>query len=145
MTKNYKLIPPKQKYMDLPKIYATYGLKMVVAYSCKVVNNMPMGGYVIAVQDNLKGSVADLKSYMKQLKQRFPNKEPFYCISIKEDGITYDNGKGEVKKLPEIVEKKTSELQRNLENIPDEILAKALATVLFTEEELLNQFHNSQK
>jgi len=130
MKKNYKVVPPQQKYMELPKIYAAYGSRPVVAYSCKVVNDTPMGGHVIAVQNQPGESTEGIKSYMNQLKARYAAKEPIYYICVREDAIIYDKGQGEVKTLPEITEKNPSKSQRVVEGIPDEILAMALASSL---------------
>lgn len=130
MKKNYKVAPPPQKYMELPKIYASFGSRPVVAYGCKVQNNTPMGGYVIAVQNQEDEPTDGIKEYMRQLKARFTAKEPIYLICVREDAIVYDMGQGEVKTLPEITEKKPSKAQRTVEGIPDEVLAMALASAL---------------
>ena len=132
--KNYKIVPPKQKYMDLPKIYATYGSTPVVAYKCKVVADTPMGGYVVAVLNEPDESSEGLKAYLRQLKNRFAAKEPIYYISIREDALIYDNGSGEVKGLPAIVLKEPSEVERAVNNIPDELIARALASALFADQ-----------
>lgn len=130
MAINYQVVPPKQKFMDLQKIFATFGSRPLVAYSCKVVNETPMGGYVIAVQTAMNESTAGIKEYMRQLKERHSEKEPIYYICIREDGIIYDNGDGEVKTLPEIMEKKPSKVQKKVESVSDEVIAKALASSL---------------
>ena len=116
--------------MDLPKIYANFGSRPVVAYGCKVKKETPAGGYVIAVQTEEEENSDGLKAYMTQLKERFSAKEPIYFICVREDGIIYDKGNGEVKTLPDIVEKKPSKAQRVVEGIPDELLARALASAL---------------
>ena len=130
MKKNLKVVPPQQKYLGLPKIYAVYGSRPVVAYKCKMRNDMPMGGYVIAVLNTSEEPTDGLKAYMKQLKERFAEKEPICYICVREDIIIYDKGEGEVKTLPEIVEKEPSKTHRALEGIPDDILARALITAL---------------
>ena len=135
MAKNYKVIPPQQEFMELRKIYAAFGSKPVVAYGCNVVNNTPMGGHVIAVMNKPEGSTEGIKAYMKQLKERFPEKEPVYYICIREDGIIYDSGQGEKKTLPEIMEKGPSEVQQHLESFPAEMIAKALSTALFEDKD----------
>ena len=132
MKKNYRIVSPPQKFMQLQQIYANFGSKPVVAYGCKVKNNTPTGGYVIAAQNNPGENPDAIKLYMKQLKERFPEKEPIYWICIKEDGITYDFGEGEVKTLPEIMEKPPSKAQKAVDGIPDEILARALASAFKT-------------
>lgn len=116
--------------MDLPKIYMTYGSRPVIAYGCQMVRETPMGGYVIAVQNNDDDDTTSIKEYMRQLKEKFSEKEPIHYICIKEDAIVHDNGLGEVKSLPEIMEKKPSKMQRTVEGIPDDIFAKALASSL---------------
>ena len=132
MKKNYKVIPPQQKYMELPKIYANFGSRPVVAYGCKMKNNTPMGGYVIAVLNGPEEETEGIKAYMKQLKDRFAEKEPICLICIREDAIIYNSGGEDVKTLPEITEKKPSKAQRTVEGIPDELLAKALASALIS-------------
>ena len=49
--RDYKIVPPKQKYMNLPAIFASFGPRPVVAFNCTMENKAPMGGYVIAVQN----------------------------------------------------------------------------------------------
>ena len=130
MKKNYKVTAPPQRFMTLPKIYATYGSRPVVAYNCKVVKDTPMGGYVIAVQDQADEPTDGIKAYMGQLKARFAEKEPIYYICLREDTIIYDKGEGEVKTLPPIEEKKPSKAERAVGGLPDEILAAALASAV---------------
>ena len=128
MKKNYKVVPPPQRFMELPKIYANFGSRPVIAYNCELVKETPMGGYVIAVQNEGDEDTSGIKEYMRQLKGRFSEKEPICFVCVREDSLVYDKGAGEVKTLPEIQEKKPSKAQRALEGIPDEILAKALAS-----------------
>ena len=134
MKKNYKVTAPPQKYLELPKIYATYGSRPVVAYGCKVTkSNTPIGGHVIAVQDKADDPTDGIKEYMKQLKARFADKEPIYYICVKEDAIVYDIGEGNVRTLPDIAEKAPSKAQKAIDGMSDELLAAAVASV-FKEE-----------
>ena len=130
MKKNYKVMPPPQKFLELPQIYAHFGSRPVVAYGCKVVNTTPMGGHVIAVQDQADEPAEGIKAYMMQLKGRFPEKEPIFFLCIREDAIIYDKGQGNVRTLPEIMEKKPTKAERAVLNLADETLAKALASAL---------------
>lgn len=130
-------IPPKQKYMTLAEIHETYGSRGVVAYSCKMVDAIPEGGFVIAVLEKPDTDNCKLKEYQRQFKQRYPAKTPVYYLrlEINEGGrhftLTYDNGTGEKKAAPRIEIKKT-EAETAIAQIPDELLAKALATALST-------------
>lgn len=128
MKKNYKVAPPPQRFMELPKIYAAFGSRPVVIYGCNVVKNTPMGGYVIAIMDSADEPTDGIKEYMRQLKARFAEKEPICFLSVREDGIVYDKGEGEVKTLPEITERKPTKTERAVDNIPDEILAQAISS-----------------
>jgi hypothetical protein len=145
--KDYKIIPPPQKYRSLSEIYDAFQTRGVVAYGCKTEEGIPLGGYVTAVQDSAqagpgKGNMENkphaqpgIKEYLRQLKERFKDKEPiFYMRVLKDETIdqvllTYDNGGGEKKALPKIEIKKSKE-QKSVEGIPDEILAIALASSL---------------
>ena len=128
MKKNYKIAKPPQRFMELPQIYATYGSRPIIAYNCKVPKETPIGGYIIAVQNEPDEPNDGIKAYMKQLKERFSAKEPIYYIRVREDIIIYDKGQGEVKALPDIQEKKPSKIQLAVEGIPDETLAKAISS-----------------
>ena len=133
--KNYKLVPPPQRHLSLREIYTLFGGRPVVAYKCALdEGGVPEGGYVIAVQNDAETSTGEIKAYMTQMKDRFANKEPicFLCVQEPAPGffcLIYDNGDGEVKALPKIEEKK-SEAEKFVSNLPEEALAKALATAL---------------
>lgn len=135
--KGFTTIPPKQRYMTLVEIHDVYGSRGVVAYSCKTVDNVPEGGFVIAIQDKSSNS-SRLKEYQQQLKQKYPAKAPIYYLrvdKVESSGcftFTYDNGTGErkLKTAPKIEEAKKTEAEIALERIPDEFLAKALATAI---------------
>ena len=47
---DYTILPPKQVYITLAQINEKFDCRGVVAYKCKVVDSVPQGGYVIAVQ-----------------------------------------------------------------------------------------------
>jgi len=135
--KGFKTIPPKQRYMTLAEIHETYGSRGVIAYSCKVADSVPEGGFVIAVQDEANTDYKSLKEYHRQIKQKYPSKEPVYFLRVEtaESGkylkFIYDNGIGERTALPKI-EVKKSEAEGAINRIPDEILAQALITSLRT-------------
>ena len=134
MIKNYKVLAPPQKYLELPIIYTLYGSRPVIAYNCKVGNGAPYGGFVIAVQNDADGPTEGIKAYMAQLKERYFSREPIYYICVKENVIVYDMGKGEVETLPDIIEKKPSKAQQAVESIPDEVLAQILSAVFRQED-----------
>jgi len=129
MKKNYKVVYPPQKYLELPKIYAVFGSKPVIAYGCKVKKETPQGGFIVAVQNEENEPSNEIKAYMKQLKERFPEKEPIYYICVREDAIIYDKGNGEVKTLPEI-EEKPSLAQQRIDEMDEELLVMAIITAL---------------
>ena len=135
MKKNYKIVPPPQKFLSLPQIYAAFGSRPVIAYACKLVKETPMGGYVIAVQNEAEEPAEAIKAYMTQLKARFAEKEPIYFLCVREDAIIYDKGEGNVRTLPEITLKEASKAERAVGDIPDEILARALASALKNKDE----------
>lgn len=130
-------IPPKQKYMTLSEICETYGSCSVVAYSCKVIDSVPNGGFVIAVQDKPGTDNSKLKEYQRQFMQKYPAKAPVYYLRMETTRggqyltLIYDNGTGE-KKTTLRIEVKRTESETVIERIPDELLAKALVTALKT-------------
>ena len=141
--KNYSTIPPKQKYLALAAIYETYGSRPVVAYRCKLKDNMPLGGYVIAALNQPEDESNSLKSYMGQLKARFAAKEPIYYIRLEKSKagtlrVFHDNGSGEVESIPKI-ELKKSDTQATLEKTPDDVLALALVTALLNSNDKQDQ------
>ncbi|MCL1997567.1 MAG: hypothetical protein FWG65_02235 [Turicibacter sp.] len=129
MEKNYRIMPPPQKYLTLPQIFAKYGSRPIIAYGCKLKNNVPLGGYIIAVANEAGGDIRRIKAYMRQLKERFTDKEPISFICVREDTIIYDTGAGNIKTLPPIETKEPSKQQKALESMSDEILARALAAI----------------
>jgi hypothetical protein len=94
--------------------------------------NMPVGGYVVAVQEG--ANTRGIKEYFKQFKKRFPNKGVvcYIRVPIASEGkalaFIYDSGTGEKKGLPKLEERKKSESERLLSLIPDETLALLLTT-----------------
>ena len=137
MKKNYTVIPPKQKYMTLAQIRETYGNRGVVAYSCKVANSVPLGGYVIAVQDKPGKENEDLRAYQRAIKKQHPDKNPIYYFCLEDvqgnpikDVIIPDEpaSVGEAAAPLPNIEIKKSALEEAVANIPEEILAKALST-----------------
>jgi len=138
MAKNYKIIPPKQKFLTLDAIYEVYGSHPVVAYRCKLQDDVPTGGYVVAVNHS-ESDTDSLKSYVRQLKSRYPAKEPIYFLRVEKTRagtylVTNDNGDGEKQSAPKI-EIKKSQLQSTLEDTPDDVLALALITALLNSDE----------
>jgi len=137
--KDFAVIPPKQKYMTLAEIRATYGSRGVVAYSCKVMDSVPQGGFVIAVQKRTSTDSNMLKEYMRQFKKQYPNKKLVYYFRFEETeadaplSFVYDNGAGEVKGLSKI-EVKKHKGQTMMETMPDELLAQVLMTSLRKDE-----------
>jgi hypothetical protein len=133
----FKTIPPKQRYMTLAEIYESYGERAVVAYHCRVKDAAPLGGFVIAVQDKPEKEYKRLKEYMNQFQSKYPQRKPVFFIRFeegeKENHLTfvYDSGSNEIIKdsVDEIKEKK-SKMERTVEKIPAELLAKALSTHL---------------
>jgi spermidine synthase len=131
----FATIPPKQKYMSVTDIYEAYGSRGVVAYSCKVADCVPEGGFIIAVSDSQFADNKELKKYQRQLKQKFPGKAPVFYIRAEEAAgggrliIIYDDGTGEKKAAPRI-EFKKSEAEKSIERVPDEFIAKALSSAL---------------
>jgi len=132
-----KTIPPKQKYLTLSEIYKTYGTRGVVAFSCTILDSVPQGGYVIAVQDGSDKDYSMLKEYRRQLQAKYPNKKSV-CFLRLEPGtngapllLTYDSGNGDVKTIPKI----KKDVQESVESIPDETLALALSTALKMDQE----------
>ena len=63
--------------MALAEIYERFGSRSVVAYSCKVSDSAPEGGFVIAVQNAAANSDARLKEYHRQLKIKYPARPRF--------------------------------------------------------------------
>jgi hypothetical protein len=130
---NFKTIPPPQKYMSLELIDKLFGARGVVAYGCKLIDGVPRGGYVVAVQDQQGDDSAQIKKYLHQFKARFPGKEPVYYIRLepgetdRQWAITYDSGSKESKALPEISEKK-SKAEESIEKVPLDLIAKAIRT-----------------
>jgi hypothetical protein len=119
MPAGYKVIPPKQKYMTVDEIRATFKSRGVVAYACKASSGVPLGGFVIAVQE--KPDSRDIKEYMRQFKKKFRDKEPVYYLRVGKDALVYDNGSGEVNIAPE---------KTPLDDVPLEFIALALSTAL---------------
>ena len=145
MAKNYKVVKPPQKFFKLPQVYAAFGSRPVIMYKCKEVNGVPMGGFIIAVQNDASESSKNIKEYMLQLKDRYGEIEPIYYICVREDAIYYDKGKGNVRTMPAIQEKSASKEQRGLESLPDEVLAMALKGFdKFTDDELADRVLNLQ-
>jgi len=139
VAKNYKIIPPKQKYLTLDAIYEEYGSRPVAAYRCKLQDNAPVGGYIIAVLNHAEGETDSLKRYIKHLKSRYTAKEPIYFLRVEKTKagtylVTHDNGEGEIKSAPKI-ELKKSKTQSTLEETPDDVLALALITALLSSDE----------
>lgn len=131
MKKDFITLPAPQKYMTLAQIRETYGSRAVVAYSCSVVDSVPLGGYVIAVQDKVGGNCAQLREFQRNLKKTYPDKKPVFYFCL-EDGATnnavcirYLDEKTE-KVLPEIKIKKPP-IEEALAKIPADILAQALS------------------
>ena len=138
MAKNYKIIPPKQKFLTLDAIYETYGSHPVVAYRCKLQDDVPIGGYVVAVNHS-ESETDSLKSYVRQLQARYPAKEPIYFLRVEKTKagtilVTHDDGNGEKQSAPKI-EIKKSMLQSTLEDTPDDVLALALITALLNSDD----------
>ena len=137
--KGFKTVPPKQRYMTLAEIHEAYGSRGVVAYSCKVVDVVPEGGFVIAVQDTTAADNSGLKEYQRQLIKQYPAKAPIYYLHMESANngqrytLYYDNGVGEKKAITKI-EVKKSDAEEAIERIPDELLARALITAFKTDE-----------
>jgi hypothetical protein len=133
----FDTVPPPQKYMTLAEIGEAYGAKAVVAYNCKVDGEEPLGGYVIAAQSE-PGAEHKLKEFMRQLKSRYPVKQPVFYLRRAGDAsgktYIYDSGGGEVRFAlkPEFTK---SPLQEAIEQIPIEVLALALSTSLKSDAE----------
>jgi len=131
--KNYKIVAPPQKHMTLEAIFEIFGSRPVVAYRCKLdEEGVPTGGFVLAVQNEPKGSIAGIKSYMSQLKQRHPEREPICFLCVQEPkpgvlGLIHDKGSGDIRTLQKI-KVKTSKAEEMASRIPDELLAKAVAS-----------------
>ena len=132
---NYKLIPPKQKYLTLSQIYGTVGSRGVVAYSCKIADSVPEGGFVIAVLNSSDGYAGEIKAFQRQLIKRNPDSVPIYYLRVEKPDssgrslvLTYNaigGGKDEKAIIP--LKSKTEEA---IGHIPGEHLAKAINTVL---------------
>ena len=101
--KGFRTIPPKKHYMTLAQIHETYGSDGVVAYSCKVTNDVPEGGFVIIIQETDTTDSKILIEYLRQVKLKYPDKDPMYYLRMEtvegsqEYELTYDNGTGEKK------------------------------------------------
>ena len=135
--KNIKIAPPPQRYMNLAEIYKRFGDMGVVAYSCKITDGVPDGGFVVAVQDG--PNPRDIKEYLRQFTKKFPTKRPILYIKVPfaQEGrplaIIYDNGTGEKKALPPI-EIRKSEAERLIDQIPEDVLALMISTAFKSEE-----------
>jgi hypothetical protein len=123
----YTVIPPKQKYMTVDEIRAAFKSRGVVAYACKVLSGVPLGGFVIAVQE--KPDSRDIKEYMRQFKKKFRDREPVYYIRMEKEALVYDGGSGELRTVRPI-EVKTEPEKTPLDDIPFELIALALSTAL---------------
>ena len=143
MKKNYTVIPPKQKYMTLAEIRKAYGNRGVVAYSCKVANSVPLGGYVIAVQDKPGKDNEDLRAYQRAIKKQYPDKNPVYYFCLEDNKgnptndviASDDQTSSREAEAPLIkIEIKKSALEEAIANIPEEVLAKALSTSMKKDE-----------
>lgn len=136
--RGFKTVPPPQKYMSLTQIYESFGTQGVVAYSCGMDGDAPTGGYVVAVQAG--DSARDIKTYLRQFKEKFPNKEKVCYIRVpifeqgKPLGIIYDTGAGDRKALPKLEAPQISQQERLVSMIPDDILAKMIETAFKREE-----------
>jgi hypothetical protein len=136
--RGFKTIPPPQKYMNLTQIYETYGTGGVVAYSCTLDAGVPTGGFVVAVQAG--ESPRDIKAYLHQFKNKFPEKAAVCYIRVpifekgKPLGIIYDNGTGDKKALPKLEAPAPSQQERLVSMIPDEIIAKMIETAFQRDE-----------
>lgn len=130
--RGFKIVPPPQRFMTLAEIHNRFGTQGVVAYSCRLDDDIPEGGYVVAVQDgaNLYG----IKQYLKQFKEKFPQKDPicFMRVPIFHEGkplaVVYNHGDGEKKGLPKIELRKPSKAERLIDMIPDDVMALMLST-----------------
>ena len=126
---DYTILPPKQAYMTLAQISEKFGCRGVVAYKCKVVDSVPQGGYVIAVQNKADEDYNGLREYLRQLKKKYPDKSPIYFIRFNNGVIAYDDGLS-VKSAKPAIEFKDSPALEAINSIPDELLAKALSSGL---------------
>jgi hypothetical protein len=109
--KDFKTVPPPQKYRSLSEIYDTFQTRGVVAYGCKTEDGIPLGGYVVAVQDapapastytsgNMQNAgktgtaggikpaprpQPGIKEYLRQFKEKFKDKEPIFYMRVLKD------------------------------------------------------------
>ncbi|MCL1842333.1 MAG: hypothetical protein FWF79_00815 [Defluviitaleaceae bacterium] len=129
--KGYKIIPPKQRYMNISQMYDLFGSRGIIAYSCKIVDSVLEGGVVIAVQDEGNADNRGIKDYLRQLQKSHFAQHPMYYLRIEKDEahnrllLTYDNGGGERKITPKL-EVKKSAAEQAISQIPAEYLAQAL-------------------
>lgn len=130
--KDYKVIPPKQKYLTIAQMFDTFGSRGLVAYSCKIVDSVLEGGVVVAVQNEVGGDTKGIKEYQLNLRRKYPDKDPIYYLRLEPGkghqkiSLTYDNGGGEKTIRPKL-EVKKSEAEEAISQIPDDVLAQALA------------------
>ena len=124
------MIQPKQRYMELSEIFASYKTRAVAAYGCKLSGGVPEGGFVIAVSDSCDDP-GDIKDFTRDFKKKYRDKAPVFYIRVTgrlPDGrfkLIYDDGSGEKEYLPEIKAKKSGK-QTAVEDLPYEEIAKAL-------------------
>jgi len=118
----------------MQEIRDTYGSLGVVAYSCKVVDSVPLGGYVIAVQEGVnKTGNNELRSYQKKLRETRPDLRPVFYFCL-EEGMHGErshpcSSTGSIQsKLPEIRSKYPSCAEKFLNSLPDEVLAGVVKT-----------------
>jgi hypothetical protein len=129
----YKTIPSKQRYMTLAEIRETYGVRGVVAYSCRIKNGTLEGGFVVAVQDAGIDDSSGIKEYQRLLRKKYPDKAPIFYLRMEDSKngqhkiLIYDNGSGEKKAIPTIEIKKSAAEEAVL-SVPSELLAQALKT-----------------
>ena len=99
---NYKTVPPKQRYITLGEIHKSLGSRGVVAYSCKVADSVPEGGFVIAALNETDSDDAAIKAFQRRLAQTNPDYAPIFYLRVEAQGsikrslvLTYNaNGYG---------------------------------------------------
>jgi len=129
--RGYKIVPPKQRYLNISQMHNLFGSRGIVAYSCRIVDSVLEGGVVIAVQDEGNTDNRGIKEYFHQLRKEHPDKSPIFYLVIERDEehdrllLTYDNGGGE-RKIKPMLEVKKSAAEKAIAQIPPEFLAQAL-------------------
>ena len=130
--KNYKTVPPQQRFMTLSAIRQLFGARPVVAYSCRIEDGALQGGYVIAVQNKANDPTDGIMAYMDQLKVRYAEKEPIFFIRVEDekDGgepqVFFDDGR----KTPVAPAPIKKGKPAKAEALPDAELAKAVSSTL---------------